>query len=132
MPDARHGHVHWNELNTWNVEKARGFYGRTLGWTFEPVPMQDGGDYTVCRSAGELVAGIFELRKGMGLDDVPSHWLAYIAVDDVDARLPEVEAGGGAVRRPPFDVPGIGRIAIVQDSTGAVVGWITPSEAAPA
>lgn len=132
MPDARHGHVHWNELNTWNVEKAREFYGRTLGWTFEPVPMQEGGEYTVCRSAGELAAGVFELRKGMGLDDVPSHWLAYIAVDDVDARLREIEAGGGAIRRPPFDVPGIGRIAIVQDSTGAVVGWITPAEAAPA
>ena len=130
MPDTRHGHFHWNELNTWNVEEARKFYARTLGWTFEQFPMADGGDYTVCMSDGEPVAGLFELRKGMGVDDVPNHWFAYIAVDDVDARLPEVEAGGGAVCRPPFDVPSVGRISIVRDSTGAVVGWITPAEPA--
>ena len=129
MPDARHGHFYWNELHTWNVEEATGFYARTLGWTFDRVPMEGGGEYTVCRSQGEMVGGVFALCKGMGLDDVPSHWLAYIAVDDVDARVREVEAGGGAVRRPPFDVPTVGRIAIVQDPTGAVVGWITPAEA---
>ena len=129
MPDARHGHFYWNELNTWNAEEATGFYARTLGWTFERVPMESGGEYTVCRSQGEMVGGVFALRKGMGLDDAPSHWLAYIAVDDVDARVREVEAGGGAVRRPPFDVPTVGRIAIVQDPTGAVVGWMTPAEA---
>ena len=130
MPDRRHGHFHWNELNTWNVEGAREFHARTLGWTFDRFPMQDGGDYTVCMADGEPVAGIFGLRKGMGLDDAPSHWFAYVAVDDVDARLGEVEAGGGAVCRPPFDVPDVGRIAIVQDPTGAVVGWITPAEPA--
>ncbi|MCY4450764.1 MAG: VOC family protein [Immundisolibacterales bacterium] len=127
MPETRHGHFHWNELNTWNVEEASGFYATTLGWDYERFPMADGGDYVVCMSAGEPVAGIFQIRAGMGLDDVPDHWFAYIAVDDVDARLEGVEAGGGAILREPFDVPGVGRFSIVRDRVGAVVGWITPA-----
>ncbi len=128
MPDTRHGHFHWNELNTWNLEEAREFYAHTLGWTYDRFPMKEGGDYTVCMSSGEPVAGIFELRKGQGLDEVPNHWFAYIAVDDVEARVQGVGTAGGTICREPFDVPGIGRIAIVKDRTGAIVGWITPAE----
>ena len=128
MPDTRHGHFHWNELNTWESEAAKEFYAATLGWTYERFPMADGGDYTVCMSSGEPVAGIFEMCKGMGMDEVPNHWFAYITVDDVDIRVQEVESAGGTICREPFDVPTVGRISIVQDKTGAVVGWITPAE----
>ena len=128
MPDTRHGHFHWNELMTWNVENAKDFYARTLGWTYEQFPMQEAGDYTVCNSGGDPAGGIFEMHKGQGMDEVPDHWFAYITVDAVDTRLQEVSAAGGTICREPFDVPNVGRIAIVQDKAGAVVGWITPSE----
>ena len=128
MPETRHGHFNWNELNTWNVEDAKAFYGEALGWTFQSVPMADEGEYTLCMTDGEPVAGLFQMRKGCGMDDLPNHWFAYIAVDDVDARLQGVEAAGGTICREPFDVPDIGRIAIVQDNLGAVTGWMTPSQ----
>jgi len=35
-------------------------------------------------------------------------------------------ASGGTLMRPVFDVAGVGRIAILKDPTGGVVGWITP------
>ena len=127
MTDTSHGHFHWNELMSWNVSEAKNFYARTLGWTYEGFPMENGIDYVVCKSGDEPVAGILEMRKGEGVDEVPNTWFAYVAVDDVDARLEEVEAAGGMVLRPPFDVPGIGRIAIVRDGTGATIGWITPA-----
>ena len=130
MPDTRHGHFHWNELMTWNVEEAKGFYARTLGWSYEEFPMAEGGVYTVCMSGEKPVGGIFGMHKGQGMDDVPDHWFAYIAVDDVDARLESVETAEGTICRPPFDVEGVGRIAIVMDRAGAVVGWITPAEQA--
>ena len=126
MPDNRHGHFHWNELMTWKVAEAKDFYARTLGWAHEAFPMEGGADYTVCMCGGKPVAGILELQRGQGLDDVPDSWFAYIAVDDVDARLKEVEAAGGMILREPFEVPGVGRIAIVRDKAGAAVGWITP------
>jgi hypothetical protein len=53
--------------------------------------------------------------------------MAYIAVDDIDARLAKAEANGATVLRPAFDVPGIGRIAILQDPSGGAIGWMTPA-----
>jgi hypothetical protein len=51
---------------------------------------------------------------------VPPHWLIYIAVDDVDAAAPKAEKLGGKILAPPFDVMDAGRMAVVQDPTGAV------------
>ena len=73
-----------------------------------------------------MVAGIFEMKPDTGFDGVPDHWFAYIAVDDVDARVAGVEAAGGEIGRAPFDVPEVGRFAVVKDSTGAFIGWVTP------
>jgi len=59
--------------------------------------------------------------------ETPSHWLSYIAVDDVDTRVASVAGAGGTVVRAPWDVAGVGRIALVQDPSGAMIGWMTPS-----
>ncbi len=64
---------------------------------------------------------------GQQFDGVPEHWFPYIAVDDVDARATRAESAGGKILRPAFDVPGIGRIVIPQDSNGAAMGWMTPT-----
>ena len=54
--------------------------------------------------------------------------MAYVAVDDVDAAVGKVAEAGGQVVQPCFDVPGIGRIAMIADPTGAMLGIMTPSE----
>jgi hypothetical protein len=50
-----------------------------------------------------------------------------MAVDDVDASCAKVQELGGRVLKPAFEVPGVGRIAIVRDPTGAALGIITPA-----
>ena len=115
-----HGHFHWNELTTRNVAKAKEFYGKTLDWTFEDMAMPD-GTYTLCKSGDAMVGGMFEMQ-GPQFDGMPEQWFACIAVDDVDARLAKLTAEGGAIHRPPFEVPGVGRIAIVGDPNGATSG----------
>ncbi len=121
-----HGFFHWNELNTRNAKKAVEFYGKIVGWTFDEMPM--GEDiYYIAFQNGEPVAGIFTM-SGPDFEGVPEHWFSYIAVDDVDARLEQAVAEGGSIVRPPFDMPGTGRIAIAKDSNGAALGWMTPSE----
>ncbi len=119
-----HGNFHWNELMTRDVEKAKKFYGETLGWTFDTMPMPGGGTYWVAKMGGTPVGGIYQLGPEHG--SAPESWGAYIAVDDVDARLKKGKAGGGKVMLEPFDVPGVGRIAIIQDPNGATIGWMTP------
>ncbi|ADH91299.1 Glyoxalase/bleomycin resistance protein/dioxygenase [Ancylobacter novellus DSM 506] len=120
-----HGVFVWNELNTHDLAAAKAFYAATLGWRFETMPVEGHDDYCIIMMGETRVGGIFMLA-GAQFECVPDDWLAYVAVDDVDARIAAVEAKGGTVLRAPFEVPDVGRIAIVRDSGGAVAGWITP------
>jgi uncharacterized protein len=121
----QHGHFYWNELMTRDPERAKAFYGSTVGWQFDAMPME-GGTYWVCKDGESAVGGIFEM-KGPEFEGVPPHWFAYLAVDDVDARVARATAAGANLLRPIFDIPGVGRIAILKDPVGAAVGWITPT-----
>ncbi len=122
-----HGKVWWNELVTRDVEGAKAYYGATCGWAFETMPVPGGdGDYTVASLGDTMVAGIADM-SGMDLEGVPAHWLTYFAVDDVDAAAGAAEAAGARVRRWPFDIGTVGRIAMIEDPTGAVMGLMTPS-----
>ncbi|MEW6451800.1 MAG: SRPBCC domain-containing protein [Pseudomonadota bacterium] len=123
--ETPHGKFVWNELNTHDVEAAKRFLGTTLGWTFEAMPMPT-FTYWSIRKGDERVGGIFDMNAEPRCAGVPEHWMSYVAVDDVDARLKMVRIAGGKEIRAPFDVPGVGRIAIVQQPGGAALAMITP------
>lgn len=120
-----HGTFCWNELMTRDVERVKRFYESTIGWGFQAMPMADGGTYWVAMLDGKPVAGIFSLNAP-GYDGVPESWMSYLAVDDVDARVEKAVKAGAKLMKPIFDVPDVGRIAILQEPTGAGVGWMTP------
>jgi uncharacterized protein len=121
-----HGHFHWNELMTRDIERAKKFYADTLGWTYEAIQSPDGSTYWVASAEGQPVAGIFDLN-GPEYDGVPESWMAYIAVDDIDTRLRKAAQAGAKVMKEPLDVPGVGRIAILSEPGGAGIGWMTPA-----
>ncbi|MEX3009119.1 VOC family protein [Hoeflea sp. TYP-13] len=121
-----HGQIWWNELTTRNAGRAMEFYGNAFDWTFDAMPTETGDTYWLCKSGDDVVAGILTMQEPY-FDDIPDHWFTYFAVDDIDIRIEEALAAGGTLRRPAFEVPGIGRIAIVADPNGAVSGWMTPA-----
>jgi hypothetical protein len=126
---AEHGTFYWNELMTRDAEKAKAFYAATIGWSFEGMSMPD-GTYWVAKMNGKPVAGIFPM--GPGFQGPPTDtWFAYLAVDDVDARVAQAKQAGAQTAREPFDVPGVGRIAILQEPGGAHIGWMTPAPRQP-
>jgi predicted enzyme related to lactoylglutathione lyase len=119
-----HGNFYWNELMTRDVDKAKTFYGDTIGWTFDAMPMPD-GTYWVAKMGGKPVGGLFALKSPQ-FDGVPESWMSYLEVDDVDARVKKAIAAGAKLMRPIFDVAGVGRIAILTEPGGAGIGWMTP------
>ena len=119
-----HGSFCWNELMTHDVPRAQKFYADTIGWTFEPMPM-DWGTYWIIKAGDKMAGGIYEM-KGPDFAGVPENWMPYLAVDNVDARVKKAVAAGASVMREPFDIPGVGRIAILHEPGGAAVGWMTP------
>jgi hypothetical protein len=120
-----HGNFHWNELRTRDVERAKKFYRDTIGWTFEAMAMPDNRTYWVATLGGKPVAGLFPLASPQ-FDGVPESWMSFLAVDDVDARVAKALKAGAKLMLPVFDVPGVGRIAMLLEPSGAGIGWMTP------
>lgn len=119
-----HGTFFWNELLTRDVERAKRFYRETIGWSFESMPAPH-GTYWCAIMGGKPVAGIFPIDTPQ-FDGVPEGWMSYLAVDDVDMRVEKATKAGAELMRPIFDVPNVGRIAILREPGGAGVGWMTP------
>jgi len=97
-----HGRFVWFELLTKDIERAVSFYPETLPWRIEQTKMQAGPDYWMIQ-AGE--AGVGGVLSPQG--DVPTAWVSYVSVPDVDAAAKKVVAAGGATHIDAFDVPGV-------------------------
>lgn len=122
---SSHGSIHWSELASSDVEGSKKFFAETAGWSFDGMEMPD-GMYWVANAGGVPTAGIMDVAQ-LGDANIPSHWTTYVAVDDIDKVVAATEANGGKVLRAPFDVPGVGRIAMLQDPGGAAIGMMTPA-----
>jgi len=120
-----HGHFFWNELLARDIDGAKKFYADTMGWSFDAMPMP-GGTYWVAKMGEDSVGGIYDI-SGPDYKGVPEGWMSYIAVDNVDERVKKAVKAGAKLMKPLFDIPGVGRIAILTEPGGAGVGWITPA-----
>lgn len=109
----------WSELMTRGSAKARDFYGKLLGWTFDAMPMGGGTDYILCKNGETMLGGIMEM-EGPQFENVPPHWLNYIGTKQVDADSKKLEKLGGTIVVPPMDIPNnIGRFCVFSDPGGA-------------
>jgi uncharacterized protein len=113
----------WNELGTTNLETAKSFYSELLGWKLKASDVA-GMVYNEIHVDGREtgVGGMFQMGTEFG--DTPSHWMPYVAVDDVDAKAKQVAELGGKVCVPPSDIPNVGRFCIITDPTGATLSLI--------
>jgi predicted enzyme related to lactoylglutathione lyase len=117
-----HGTFCWNELMTRDVSTAEKFYAELLGWKAADSGMP-GMQYTIFKAGDKEISGMMAMPAEVS-KEVPSHWMAYITVDDVDAVAAKVERLGGKLLNSPEDVPNVGRFCTLQDPTGAVVSVI--------
>lgn len=109
----------WADCQVDDVDGAAAFYGELFGWQLEEGPPEAGG-YLMATKDGRAVAGLGPKPEGM--ESMPSVWTTYLAVDDVDKTAAAVTEGGGTVMMDPFDVMTAGRMTVVADPQGAVVG----------
>jgi len=117
-----HGAFSWNELTTPDPAAAAQFYGQLFGWTSQDMGAEM--DHYLSVNLGETAVGGI-MSPPPGTEGMPPHWGAYVTVDNVDQVLEKAAALGGKVLVPPLDVPGIGRMAVMQDPQGAVLSLIT-------
>ena len=58
----------------------------------------------------------------------PPHWSSYVTVEDADATAAKAKEPGAQLLAEPFDVMEAGRMAVLQDSEGAVVSAWQPNQ----
>lgn len=111
------GRFFWYDIMTTDTAAAQKFYGEVVGWGAEPSGAS-GQEYTLFTVDGRPVAGLMPVpQESPGMRPC---WTGYVGVDDVDAAAAHLEREGGTVHRPPTDVPGVIRFAVVADPQGAV------------
>ncbi|HMD99160.1 MAG TPA: VOC family protein [Terriglobia bacterium] len=109
----------WIELGTTDQTAAKSFYSALFGWAVADMPMGPNDFYTIFKLEGRDAAAAYTLRPDQRSQGVPPHWMLYVAVENADAAAPRAAELGGTVLAPPFDVYDAGRMAVVQDPTGA-------------
>jgi predicted enzyme related to lactoylglutathione lyase len=111
------GRFIWYELKTKDTEKALSFYTKLLGWNVKKQDMGELGTYTMVGVGETLMAGVVPLKE----TNLPSHWITYVTVPDVDAAAVKTEELGGKVVIPPTDIPNEGRFTAIVDPQGATI-----------
>jgi len=113
------GNFCWAELATSNQAEAKKFYESLFGWAADDTPLGPGEFYTMFKLEGRTVGAAFTLRAQEVKQGVPPHWGVYVAVKSADEIAAKVAGLGGTLLAPAFDVFDAGRMAIIQDPTGA-------------
>jgi predicted enzyme related to lactoylglutathione lyase len=116
---SAHGHLIWYELMTPDADAAKAFYDAVVGWQIGDPVAEFQGYRIIGRSDGGFNGGILPLTDEMQQHGARPTWLAYIGVDDTDSAAAAIAQAGGKVLMPAFDIPGVGRIAMVADPQGA-------------
>jgi predicted enzyme related to lactoylglutathione lyase len=112
----------WAELNARGLDKALPFYQKVFGWT-----AKSSGDstqpYTEFQVDGQSIGGAMEMNP-MVPAEMPSYWMVYFGVEDIDRSFQKAIDAGGRELMAPQDFPG-GKFAIVSDPQGAFFGLMT-------
>ena len=111
----------WVDVTS-NIEDGERFYGGLFGWTFEPNPDPAAGGYGMFTLDGKNVAGMAPSAAG-----IPPLWSSYVSVEDVDTAARLAQDAGGQLFVGPMTVLDVGRMAVVADPTGAMIGLWQPN-----
>jgi predicted enzyme related to lactoylglutathione lyase len=109
----------WFELGTSDTDAAKKFYGQLFGWTANDMPAGPDMIYTMLQIDGKEIGAMYSLSEAHKSQGVPPNWLTYVSVASADESAAKSKELGGTVVMEPFDVLDAGRMALLQDPTGA-------------
>ena len=119
-PEYAPGTFCWVELATTDGEAAKKFYTELFGWSSNDSPIGPGMVYTMLKQDGKDVGALYQMPSEMTSHGIPPNWLSYASVANADESAAKAKELGATLMKEPFDVMDVGRMAVVQDPTGAV------------
>jgi uncharacterized protein len=127
-PRNSHGRFVWYELMTTEVEAAKAFYVKVVGWSTREASMSS-LRYTLFTVGEVSTGGLIKIPLDAKELGAAPRWIGYVSVDDVDTTVNLVSQLGGTVHVPPTDVPNVSRFSVVTDpqmATFILVKWRDP------
>jgi len=125
-PEYKPGTFCWVELATSDNDAAKTFYTQLFDWDHVDNPMGPDMVYTLLKLNGKDVGGLYKLMPDQVSQGVPTNWLSYVSVTNADETAEKAKAAGATILKEPFDVYTMGRMAVIQDPTGAVFALWQP------
>ena len=116
----------WVDLATTDPAGAKAFYSELFGWEAEDTPAGEAGIYTMLRLDGDEVCALYKMDPAQSEQGVSPYWFSYVSVESADAAVARARELGGVVYSEAFDVLDSGRMAVIGDPTGAVLGVWQP------
>jgi predicted enzyme related to lactoylglutathione lyase len=116
----------WIELATTDQGAAKNFYTSLFGWDVNEFPLGPSETYTIFQIDGRQAGAAYTMRQEQRAQGVPPNWLLYVTVNSADEAAARVTELGGKVHAGPFDVMELGRMAVIQDPTGAIFALWQP------
>lgn len=110
------------ELQTRDLAQARDFYARLFDWKLEDIPASGDMLYTLIKVGEGTGGGMFANPDPR----LPSHWLPYVAVDDIDASTRKARDLGATVLQDVIPVGEFGWRSVIMDPAGAVIAMWKP------
>ncbi len=120
--DTAPGLVHWVELHSKDIDTDINWLKTTFGFSTTEMEMPFGA-YHILKSGDHPCGGVMASQA----PEAPAHWLVWINVENVEETMALVEKNKGKVLSPIMDVPGVGRMTVIQDPADGVLGIITPT-----
>jgi predicted enzyme related to lactoylglutathione lyase len=125
---AEPGALTWTELTTSDTDAAERFYTALFGWTPKHSAPGSPMPYTEFTVAGAEHPSVGMMAKPPHLPPaVPSFWLPYFQVTDVDGLVEKAKSHGAQIHFGPQDIPGTGRFAVIADPQGAAFSIYAPA-----
>ena len=110
----------WPELATTDQKGAVNFYRALFEWGVNEQPMGPNETYSMFEMRSKPIGAAYTMKAEQRQQGVPPHWGSYVSVANADETVKRAKELGGTVLAPAFDVMDAGRMAVLQDPTGAV------------
>jgi len=126
MSSEKRGRFVWYDLMTVDPEAAQDFYGQLIGWGTQEY---EGGDqpYTMWTNKEIPLGGVMKLPEEVRAAGAPTHWMAYVSVENIERAVSKVKEAGGSVLHEATEIPGAGSFAVLADPQGAAFAIYKPA-----
>lgn len=108
------GRMVWHDLNTPDIDKSKRFYGELFAWR---VTASDGWNFIHAADEPDHFGAMMPLDPKR---NAPSHWVPYIAVENLDDATAAVKQAGGKLHLGKTAAGKSGHFAVAADAQSAV------------